>query len=366
MKAKKVDMILGALTAALMVVGFLIFSSASMGLLSRTGASYSLVLIKQAIILGGGVLFSYVIATRIHYTVWKQYAAHIFIFALVLCVLIFIPHIGFSAGGARRWLRIGSITVQPSEFLKLGLVLFLASWFSRIKQNIQSFTRGFLPFIGIIGLAALLLLKQPDTGTYMVMFFASVGLFIAAGGKWKHLAVLGGVVVVAGFVLVQTRPYVKERILTFLDPSHDALGSSYQLRQSLIAIGSGGFMGRGFGQSVQKFNYLPEPIGDSIFAVLAEDFGFIGASGLVILYLVYGLRGLKMSEHAHDSFGRLLGIGIVILITSQAAVNIGSMTGIIPLTGVPLPFVSHGGTALLIACIEAGILLNISKYSQHS
>lgn len=362
-KSKKIDAILATLTGLLIIVGFLIFSSASMGLLSRTGANYSTVLIKQGMIELVGLALLVFIVTRVPYKFWQHYATPLFIGSLILTILVFVPHIGFTTKGGTRWIDLGFSTVQPAEFLKLGMVIFLAAYYAKIKQHVTSFTQGFLPFVGALLVVGVIMLKQPDTGTFLVIVCAATAIFIAAGGRWLHLCILALAGVIAVAALATTRPYIKDRINTFLNPEQDTLGRSYQLRQSLIAIGSGELTGRGFGQSVQKFNYLPEPIGDSIFSVMSEDFGFIGSALLVILYAIYAFRGLRVSDRAPDSFGRLLGVGIVILIASQSFINISALTGIIPLTGVPLVFISQGGSALLMAFLDAGILLSISKYS---
>ncbi len=205
---------------------------------------------------------------------------------------------------------------------------------------------------------------QPDTGSVLVIAVAGLAMFVTAGGRWRDVFIAGliGIIFLAG--LAYSRPYIFDRIETFIKPGEDLQGSSYQLNQSLIAIGSGQIFGRGFGQSVQKFNYLPEPIGDSIFAVAAEEWGFVGSTVLIFLFLAFAIRGLKIATWSSDIFGGLLATGIVILITVQSLVNIASMLGVFPLTGMPLLFVSHGGTALFFAMAEVGIILNISKQRQ--
>ena len=366
-KSHTIDTTLAILLGVLILIGVVVFSSASMGLLSRDGANYSTVLVKQGILelVGLGLLF--LISMRVPYRLWGRYSTHLFVLSLLATVLVFVPHIGVTLKGGTRWINLGFGTIQPAEFLKLGTVLFLAAYYTKIKaSSVSTLLRGFLPFVGLLGVIALVMLKQPDTGTFLVIVCAATGVFIAAGGRWLHLGVLGLICLGGLFVLAETRPYVKDRIETYLHPKQDMLGTSYQLHQSLIAVGSGQLMGRGFGQSVQKFNYLPEPIGDSIFSVLSEDFGFIGSSLLVLLLSFFALRGLRVSDRVPDSFGRLVGVGIVILIVSQSFINIGALTGVIPLTGVPLVFVSPGGTALVMAFIEAGILLSISKYTQRT
>ena len=361
MKSKDVDKIFLLSVGLLVVAGFFIFSSASLGLLARQGISYSSVAIKQFLVgfVGGGLTL--VVASKISYKFWRTYAFYFFLFSVILCVLVFVPKIGFAHGGARRWLNLGPYTFQPSEILKLGAVIYFAAWAATAKDKIKTFKYGALPLFLILALTGALLMKQPDTGTFMVLFAALVAMFIAAGGRWRYILLLFGISAIGLAIMALVRPYLMGRFLTFLDPSRDALGAGYQIQQSLIAIGSGGIFGRGFGQSIQKFNFLPEPIGDSIFAVASEEFGFLGAIVLIGLFLFFALRGYKVASRISDSFGMLLVVGFVTLIISQSFINIGSMLGVLPLTGIPLIFVSHGGTAMLFALAEAGIILNISK-----
>jgi cell division protein FtsW len=225
---------------------------------------------------------------------------------------------------------------------------------------VKTFKRGFLPLIVLFMLSAVLLL-QPDTDNFMLIVIAGIAIFLAAGGKWKYILILILIGAIGATFLVATRPYLRQRLDTFLNPGTNSLGSSYQIQQSLIAIGSGGVFGRGFGQSVQKFNFLPEPVGDSIFAVAAEEFGFVGSVILIALFIFFATRGLKIASNVPDPFGRLVVVGIVIMIVSQAFINIGAMLGVIPLSGITLPFVSHGGTSLFITLLEVGIILSVSK-----
>jgi cell division protein FtsW len=361
MRSKGIDKTFLLSVILLVAAGFFIFSSASLGLLAREGISYSGVAIKQFIIgfvVGGLVL---VLAAKIPYKFWRSYAFYFLLASLILCCLVFIPQIGFSHGGARRWINIGQYTFQPAELLKLGVIIYFAAMAASAKEKIKSFKSGALPLFILLGITGILLLNQPDTGTFLVIISILVSIFISAGGRWRYLLLIIGIGILGILILAQVRPYFMNRLTTFLDPSQDALGSGYQIQQSLIAIGSGGFFGRGFGQSIQKFNFLPEPIGDSIFAVAAEEFGFIGALTLILLFLFFALRGYKISSHISDPFAKLVVIGIITHITTQSFINIGAMLGVLPLTGVPLVFVSHGGTAMLLALAEVGIVLNISK-----
>jgi len=359
---KNIDRPLLITTIILVIFGFFIFSSASLGLLAREGARFSSVAFSQlffGIILGTTALIA---ALHIKYRLWRKYSFYIFLFAVAAMLLVFVPGFGFEFGGAKRWLFLGPFSFQPAEFLKLAFVIYFAAWLSGVRGKIHTFLHGILPFVILLGVSGALLLAQPDTGTFLVIFIAGLAMLVAAGARWRDIGILGVISGLGIAVLAYVRPYIKERILTFLDPSLDPLGLSYQIQQSLIAIGSGQVFGRGFGQSIQKFNFLPEPIGDSIFAVAAEEFGFIGSVILVFLFLFLAFRGLKIAAGAPDYFGGLLAVGIVILIVSQSFINIASMLGVLPLTGLPLLFVSHGGTALLFALAEVGILLNISRY----
>lgn len=361
MRARRYDRIFIAIVSTLILLGACIYVSASLGLLARKGVAVGAVTSKQ--FLGGLGIggIALLITSRIPYGFWKKAAVPVFLFSLVVTALVLVPDVGISANGARRWLPLGPITFQPSELLKFGFVLYMASWISSAKNNIKSFKYGLLPFSVIIGVVAFILLKQPDTGTFMIFFFTALAMFVVGGGRAVHFVALGVFSVLGIGMLAMMRPYVLDRIMTFFDPASDALGASYQVRQGLIAIGSGSVFGRGFGQSIQKFSFLPEPTTDSIFAVAAEEFGFFGSALIVVLFLLLALRGFRIASRAPDTFGRLLAIGFTTLIVSQSFTNIAAMLGIIPLTGVPLLFVSHGATAFAFAMAEVGVILAVSK-----
>jgi cell division protein FtsW len=351
-------------TVALVVAGFFIFSSASLGVLARDEVKFSNVAFNQVffgLFLGSIVCL---IMARVDYHVWQKSAFYFFIAAILVTLLVFVPGIGFAHGGAKRWIDLRFITFQPSEFLKIAFVAYFAAWLASTKNKVETFNWGLLPFGIFAVILGAVLLAQPDTDTYAVIIFAAVAMFLAAGAKWRHIAAIilvgGGTLALLAF----TRPYVMQRIQVLLNPAANSQTSGYQIQQSMIAVGSGGVWGRGFGQSIQKFHYLPEPIGDSVFAVAAEEFGFVGAFIIIFLFVMFSLEGLKIAGRAPDNFGRLLTLGIVILIMSQALVNVGGMIGILPLTGIPLPFVSHGGTALFITLLETGIIMNISRQAK--
>ncbi len=361
-----IDRTLLLLTIILVVIGFFVFTSASLGLLARTGAQFSSVAFSQILfgIVGGG--FALFITSSIHYRIWRQYAFYIFFIVLVLTLLVFIPQLALEAGGAKRWIHIGGFTFQPAEFLKIAFTIYMATWLSGMKGRLHEFRSGTLVFAGLIGIVGTVMLLQPDTDTFLIIAAASVTMFIVAGGRVRDVVLMFilGVLLVAA--LAYMRPYVKDRIMTFINPTPDPQGSGYQIRQSLIAIGSGGLVGRGYGQSIQKFEYLPEPIGDSIFAVYSEEFGFVGSTLLLVLFLAFTFRGYRIATHAPDLFGMLIVIGLVTLIMTQVLLNTAGMLGLAPLSGLPLPLISHGGTALLATLASLGIILNVSKYERPS
>lgn len=351
-------------TITLVTAGLFIFSSASLGLLSRSGASFSSVAFSQFMfgIVGGSLALFF--TTSIHYRLWRQYAFYIFVIGIILTLAVFIPGLGFEHGGARRWISIGSFSFQPAEIFKIAFVIYVATWLSGVRKQLNTFTSGTLPFLGILAIAGAVLLIQPDTDTYLMMVASALAMFIVAGGRIRDVIIMGLLGCLLLGILAFTRPYILDRILTFTNPELDPQGSGYQIKQSLIAVGSGGLFGRGYGQSIQKFEYLPEPNTDSIFAVFAEEFGFFGACVLVFLFIAFAFRGYRIATHARDSFGMILVVGIVTLIIAQTFLNIAAMVGIMPLSGLPLPFISHGGTALCMTLASVGIILNISRYQR--
>jgi cell division protein FtsW len=357
----KVDKPFVISVAFLMVAGFFIFSSASLGLLAKSGVKYSTVAFSQTFLglfLGS---IAMILVSRSNFKIWRQYAFYIFLGSILLNILVLIPGIGFEHGGARRWFVIAGISLQPAEILKLGYVIYFSAWAASMKDKIKTLRQGFIPMMVLFAVCGGLLLLQPDTDNFLMIVFAGLAIFITAGGKWRYVFFLMIFGILALGALAFTRPYIMERITTFMHPETNSQGAGYQIQQSLIAIGSGGVFGRGFGQSVQKFNFLPEPIGDSIFAVAAEEFGFVGSVALIFMFLFFATRGLKIASRVPDLFGRLVIVGIVIMIVAQAFVNIGAMLGVLPLSGITLPFVSHGGTSLFITLLEVGIILSISK-----
>ncbi len=362
--SKKVDKPFLIITSILVIVGFMIFSSASLGLLAQGTGKFYAVMFNQLVLGLCGGLTAAVILSHIHYTWWRSKAFYIFIASSIAMLLVFVPGIGVFHGGAHRWIGLGGFSFQPSELYKIAYVLYIAAWMASVKAKAGTFKFGTLPFLILVGITALLVLAQPDTDTFLVIVLSGLGVFVAAGGKWRDLIIMGLIGVLGLALLVSARPYLMKRVQTFMDPSKDPTGSGYQIQQSLIAIGSGGLFGRGFGQSIQKFNYLPEQIGDSIFSVAAEEFGFVGSVAIILLYLSFAYRGFRIAIRAQDPFGAYVVVGLVILIVTQSFLNIAAMLSIIPLSGTPLLFISHGGTALFFTLASTGIILNISRYQK--
>ena len=361
MKKLKVDIPFLVSIFILAIAGYFIFTSASFGLLTKQASRYSGVVFNQTVF---GLIFGTLacIATSfIDYKNYRKYSLYLYILAIIVTVLVFVPGIGVTIGGAARWIYIGKLSFQPSEFLKIGFIIYFSAWLSGMRDKADTFKYGFLPFLILTAINGAILLSQPDTDTFFITVIAALSIFLVGGGRWKYVFILIICGILGLGIIAYTKPHVMNRITTFINPGANSLGSGYQIQQSLIAVGSGGVFGRGFGQSIQKFNVLPEPIGDSIFAVTSEEFGFTGATAIVLLFIFFGFRGLKIASNAPDSFGRLMATGIVIMIVSQAFVNIGAMVGVLPLSGITLPFISHGGTALFMTLAEVGILLNISK-----
>lgn len=359
----KVDKTLLFTTVALLLFGLIIFGSAALGVLSVNETKFFYIIKNQLIFALLGGTFALILGSLIPFNFYKKYTYIIFGGSLFFTSLVFVPGLSIYHGGAHRWISLGFTSVQPSETLKLAFVIFVAMWCATYRSYFKNWKFGILPYVIATFLVSLIMLSQPDFGTYLIIMTASFSVFLIGGARKNHILMLVIIGLIGFFALIYFRPYMMERVETFFNSEQDKRGSSWQLNQSLIAVGSGGVFGRGLGQSVQKFNYLPEPIGDSIFAVLAEELGFLGVVIIIILYGILSIRGFIISLQAENQFGRLLGIGIVTIIMSQASLNISAMLGILPLTGVPLPLISHGGTALMATLFEIGILLNISKTS---
>jgi cell division protein FtsW len=364
---KSLDFILIGAAALLITFGIVILASTSTSFIQEKNDVYNLLKHQLLFALFPGIILAFLLSTKVSLRFLKQ-KAHLFLLInLILMVIVFIPRIGIKSGTASRWISLGFISFQPSEFLKLTFILYLASWLeSKTKES--SLNRGkinlrdnFLSFLLILCLMTVLLFLQSDIGTLGVILSTGALMYFFAETPLWHIVLVGMFVLCGFFILIQLAPYRLERILVFLNPEKDPLGSGYQIKQALIAVGSGRIFGLGLGMSKQKFGLLPHPISDSIFAILAEETGFLGSLALILLFLLFLWRGYKIGKQGKDIFSKLTALGITSWILIQALVNIGSMIGVSPLTGIPLPFISYGGSALLAELIGIGILLNISK-----
>jgi cell division protein FtsW len=360
-KKNNSDVVLLYVIFGLLIFGLVMIASAGVGYSRvRFGDEYHF--FKRQLLFGvlPGLLIL-TIVRNIDYRFWKKFSFIFFITSIVFLILVFVPGFGAKIYGANRWIHLGPFSFQPAEMLKISLILYLAAWIESRKEKIKDFYEGLMPFVIIIALVSFLLIKQPDIGTLGVIILISITMFFVSGAKISHLFMLGGAGVAALLALIKFETYRMNRLLVFLHPELDPRGIGYQINQALLAIGSGGIFGVGLGHSLQKFNYLPEPVGDSIFAIIGEELGFFGEFILIMLFVVFFLRGLKIAKNAPDIFGRLVAIGIVAWITLQAFINIAAISGLVPLTGIPLPFISYGGTSIVFLLTGVGILMNISK-----
>lgn len=304
------------------------------------------------------------IFSKINYERLQKLAWPFYIFVIFLLCLVFIPGIGLEINNARSWVDLGVINFQPSEFVKVAFIILLAFLLSNKNINLADWKHGLLPILAIISPAFFLVLMQPDIGTLSILALILFFMLYLAKVPKIFLFILALLGIIAFSVMILIAPYRLERLNTFLHPELDPQGIGYHVNQSFLAIGSGGFWGLGLGHSRQKYQYLPEVSSDSIFAVVGEEAGFLGASALIFLFFVISHRGLKIAKSAPDQFGRLLVGGVIIWIMGQAFLNIGAMVGLLPLTGVPLPFISHGGSALLAVLSGVGIVLSVSKQTK--
>ena len=352
------------LVLALVFGGSLIFASAAFGLLARGQVSMTSIAFNHLVLGVGLGLVGLFALSFFDYRKWRLLAPYCFGLALAATALVFVPQIGFSHGGGTRWLDIFGISVQPSEGLKLATIMMAAFYFAALRSHVGSLVWGLGGFLAIIALPAVLLVLQPDIGTLSIICLSVFVMYCAAGARARDIAVALVIALVCLGAILYAKPHARDRMITFLNPAQNQQAQGYQIRQSLIAIGSGQIFGRGLGQGVQKFKYLPEPMGDSIFAVAGEEFGFVGAVGIVVLFLSVALRGFRVAARTADSFGGLLAVGISTYLVGEAFINIAAMLGVFPLTGIPLTFVSQGGTAMLVSLASAGILLNISRHQK--
>ncbi|PKL72349.1 putative lipid II flippase FtsW [Candidatus Kuenenbacteria bacterium HGW-Kuenenbacteria-1] len=348
----------------LIIFGLIALSSAST-VISYQKFQDSYYFLKHQILFGliPGLVFFF-LALKINLNQLKKYSPILLIISILLLIAVLIPELGVNYGKARSWINIAGISFQPSELIKLFLILFLATWFEKKGEKIKSFSQSVLPFLFLLGIICFLIILQPDMGTMSVIVSIALMIFFVTNAKLQHflLIILSGIGLL--ILLIKATPYRLARLTVFLNPTLDPLGIGYHINQAFLAIGSGGILGLGLGHSQQKFQYLPEVIGDSIFAIIAEELGFILSTGLIILFLILIFRGFKIAQNAPNEFTKLTAFGIISWFGFQAFINIAAMLGLAPITGIPLPFISYGGTSLAISLAAAGILINISKYTR--
>ncbi|MDP3998554.1 MAG: putative lipid II flippase FtsW [bacterium] len=351
---KKPDFLFGLIVVFFLIFGVLmVYNASSVSALRDFGDKYYY-LKEQLKWLGLG-FFSLTFLSFFDYRRLYFLSPFLLISAVILLILVFIPGLGVKAYGASRWLNFRFFSLQPSEIAKLSLVIYLSAWFSEKEKGRLG------AFLLLVGLLLALIFLQPDMGTAIILALTAILLYFLSGASLWHFVALLPASIIAGFVLIITSPYRFKRLSSFVNPDFDPLGASYHLKQILIALGSGGIFGVGLGQSRQKYAYLPESMTDSIFAIIGEEVGFIGAAAIVLIFLFFIWRGFKIAREAPDRFGQLLAVGIISWLAIQAFVNLSAMVALIPLTGVPLPFISYGGSSLVVVMAGVGILLNISR-----
>lgn len=366
---KHPDYFLLAITGILIILGIIILASVSASVSQeKFGTTYYYLNHQLLFGLLPGLILGF-LAFRINLSFLRKIAPFLLLLNLLFLAMVFLPKIGASSGGAARWISFGPVSFQPSEFLKLTFILYLASWLTSQKEKIKlqktAFNATFGAFLIVIILISLFLIFQPDISTLVVIIASAVILyFLIKTPLWHSILIIligaGGL-----FSLIKLAPYRLNRILVFLKPELDPMGIGYQLKQSLITVGSGGLfgLGLGLGLSRQRFNFLPQSISDSVFAVFAEETGFIGALILIVVFLLFLWQTFKIAKINKDSFSQLTVLGISSWIAIQGFINIGAMIGILPLTGIPLPFISYGGSHIVAELVGMGIILNISKNS---
>jgi cell division protein FtsW len=358
------DFLLIILTFSLLAIGLIMVYSAS-AIWAEYKFHDSFFFAKRQLLFASAGVIAMFFIMNIDYWTWRDWSKVLIIVCFLLLVLVLIPGIGMVRNGSRSWIGVGAFSIQPSEFMKLAMIAFLAKYLSENQKNITSFKRGLLPALTLVFLAFGMIMLQPDLGTGTVMVGTCIAMIFVAGARISHFIGLG-ILGLAGFAaLVLSAPYRIKRITSFLNPWEDPLGSGFQIIQSLYAIGPGGLFGLGLGQSRQKFFYLPEPQTDFIFAILAEELGFIGGSLVLLLFSLLLWRGVRIALGAPDLYGSFLAIGIISMVAIQVMINIGVVTGLMPVTGITLPFLSYGGSSLTLMLMAIGVLLNISKHAKY-
>lgn len=365
-RIKPVDKTLLTIMILLLMLGLLTLFSATYYKAMDGGDPMSEVK-KQlfGVVVGAGAMF---VTCRIPYPFWGRRKVVVggILASAVLLILVVIPGVGVYINGSRRWLSVGGLSFQPGELAKYAVVLFMAMTLTARGKKVQKLIKGILPVLAVPGVIFLLILEQPNLSTAGTIIIVSVLMVMLAGAKWRHMLVLGAGGLTVGAYYAWSAEYRRERLLSFMDPFAKMSDEGYQLSQSLIAFGSGGLFGMGLGQGRQKYAYLPYPESDFIFAIVGEDFGLVGCLAVIFLFVAFLLAGMRIALHCDDKFGCLLAAGIIGMISVQAFINMGVVVGVLPTTGLPLPFFSSGGTSLSITMAAVGIVLNISRFGNNN
>lgn len=354
--------LLGTIAALLLLGAVMVYSSGAVKGYIQYDDPYHY--LKAELLWIGLGLAAMVAAMRIDLSLLRRFAMPALCLAIVLLIMVKIPGIGRKVNGADRWIGLGFMSFQPSEVIKLSMVLVMSHLLALNPHKIKLFRQGVLPILGLLGLIAGLIMLQPDLGTTLVVAGTTFCMLIAAGARTSHMMALGGAGLAMVVAAIAAAPYRMNRIFAFLNPWDDPSGKGYQTIQALLALGPGGLFGLGLGQSRQKFLYLPENHTDFIFAMIGEELGFIGATLVILLFFLFAWRGFRTAMTAPDPFSGLLAVGITSVISIQAMINMGVVSGVLPVTGITLPFLSYGGTSLVFTLLAVGVLINISRYAK--
>ena len=358
---KPPDALLLGSVAFLVALGLVMVFSASSATAYQSFHDTAYFLKRQVVYLGVGLALAYA-AYRLDYRKLKQVAVPLTFLTIGLLLLTLIPHVGFATGGARRWLGFHTVSFQPSEFGKLTLVLFVAAKLAQLGEGVRTLSKGVWPVLLVTLLLALPVFFEPDMGTASMYVFTAFAMLFAAGARFEHLIACVLVMLPAALIAIGSSKYKRARMLAFMHPWQDPKDTGFHIEQSLLALGSGGIFGLGLGASRQKYFYLPEAHTDFIFAVIGEELGMLGGLVVIALFVLFAVRAVTLALKAPDRFGMFLALGCTFMIVIQAFINIGVVTSSWPVTGVPLPFISFGGTSLIVSLIAVALIANVGRH----
>jgi cell division protein FtsW len=357
------DYLITLVVAVLTGAGLVFVYSASFAIGLREFDNVNFFITRQAIGASIGAVAMFILA-RMDYQILARWSPLILLAALIGLLLVLMPGIGSNVYGSQRWIQLGPLPpVQPSEFAKLAMVIYIAAWLAAKGDQVKQLSLGVVPFVLMVGLVGGLIMLQPDMGTFLVIVLTTTTMFFVAGAALGHVITLAASGLAGGFLLILVEGYRADRLMAFLKAEEDPDGRGFQILQLLIALGSGGVRGLGIGESRQKFFYIPGAHTDGIFAIVGEELGFIGALIIIALFVALVFRGFQTAVRARDEFGYLLAIGVTCWIAYQTVINVGGITRSLPLTGIPLPFISYGNNALIATMAAVGVLLSVSRYS---